>query len=95
MPDFNRAPDFASTRAIDSDLRTRSVSERNQLPEDSPFEFDEENGLISLRDGWEYDSDLVAFTVEFDGTTTESTVYVDDDAPGESDGAVGDIWLEY
>ena len=34
--------------------------------------------------------------VIIDGTTArKQTIYIDDDAPGSSDGADGDIWLEY
>ena len=46
MPDFGRRRDFASSRAIQSDVRARSVSGQHLLPEDLLFEWDAETGKI-------------------------------------------------
>jgi hypothetical protein len=49
MPDFGGSPNFASARAIQSDVRSRSVSGQHLLPEDLLFEWDAETGKIFVQ----------------------------------------------
>lgn len=85
MRDFNKIPDFVSQRSIDSDTRTRSVTDRNLFPEDSLFDVDTDTGEITPR--YTMDKSSVGLSKVTNRTVTIS-------ATEPSSPVDGDIWFD-